>query len=79
MSDETKDSNQSDAGSSAPKELPAPPRFESDAASDQSGTQQENNASKRTGCMLTGCALAFFIVLAVMGSLSQIAKGIFHA
>lgn len=74
MSNETNDSNQSDAGSSAPKELPPPPGFDSDA-----GSSTGSSPNKKLGCAVFGCAALLFVVLAIVGSLPQIAKGIFSA
>lgn len=75
MSNETNDSNQSDAESSAPKELPAPPKFESDELPEVTRARNSN----RVSCAILGCLLPLIVLLAIVGSIPSLARIVFHA
>lgn len=76
MPEQVNESNPSNSKSS--DEVPAPPRFEPMAPSEAESGSGERKAKNGPGCAMLGLVIAFLVAVAIIGSLPQIARGIFQ-
>lgn len=72
MSDQASDSNETVANSSAPKELPPPPNFDSKTEFDPKA-----KPGNGVGCVLLGAVLVALVFVTILGSLPMLTYQIF--